>query len=167
MLALALAAIAALTFSAPALAAPKPDPAPAAAAPAKPEAPDPAAFLAENAKAPGVITLPSGLQYKVIKSGDAKGPTPKPGDAVKVNYEGKLQDGTVFDSSFQRGKPALMPLGGLIPAWMEALPLMRPGDEWVLYVPPDLGYGPEGQGPIPANSVLIFKIDFLGMLSAD
>jgi len=167
MKALALAAIAAVAVTAPALAAPVPKtsapPAPAAA----PAAPDPAAFLAQNAKAPGVTTLPSGLQYKVLKAGDAKGPSPKPGDAIKVHYEGKLADGTVFDSSFQRGKPVLMPLGGLVPAWMEALPLMHPGDEWILYVPPDLGYGPEGQGPIPPNSVLIFRIQFLGMLSAD
>jgi FKBP-type peptidyl-prolyl cis-trans isomerase len=156
----ALAAIAAL--AGPAFAAPPAAPAPLAAA-----APDPGAFMAKNAKAPGVTTLPSGLEYRVIKGGDPQGPSPKPGDAIKVNYEGKLLDGTVFDSSFQRGKAALMPLGGLIPAWMEALPLMHPGDEWVLYVPPDLGYGPEGQGPIPANSVLIFRIQFLGMLSAD
>jgi len=160
MKALALATIAALAVTAPAFAAP-------AAAPAAAAAPDPAAFLAQNAKAPGVTTLPSGLQYKVVKAGDAKGPSPKPGDAIKVHYEGKLLDGTVFDSSFQRGKPALMPLGGLIPGWMEALPLMHPGDEWILYVPSDLGYGPEGQGPIPANSVLIFRIQLLGMLSAD
>ncbi len=157
----ALAAVAPLAIAAPAFAAP------AAAAPAAAAAPDPAAFLAQNAKAPGVATLPSGLQYKVVKAGDAKGPSPKPGDAIKVNYEGKLLDGTVFDSSFQRGKPVLMPLGGLVPAWMEALPLMHPGDEWILYVPPDLGYGPQGQGPIPANSVLVFRIQLLGMLSAD
>lgn len=161
MKAFALAPLVALLLAAPAFAAP---PATPAAAPAKP---DPAAFLAQNAKAPGVVTLPSGLQYKIVKSGDPKGPSPKPGDAIKVNYEGKLVDGTVFDSSFQRGKPVLMPLGGLIPAWMEALPLMHPGDEWMLYVPADLGYGAQGQGPIPANSPLIFRIQFLGMLSAD
>ena len=160
-----------LAFAAsPALAAPQ-SKAPATAAPAVAAAPaapaDPTAFLTQNAKAPGVVALPSGLQYKIVKSGDAKGPSPKAGDAIKVNYEGKLVDGTVFDSSFQRGKPILMPLGNLIPAWMEALPKMHPGDEWMLYVPPELGYGPEGQGPIPANSVLIFRIQFLGMLSAD
>ena len=88
-------------------------------------------------------------------------------DLIKVHYEGKLVDGTVFDSSFQRGKPALMPLGGLVPGWMEALPLMHPGDEWVLYLPPDLGYGADGQGPIPPNSVLIFRLQLLGVLSAD
>ena len=137
-----------------------PAPAPAAADPAT-------AFLATNAKAPGVVVLPSGLQYKVVKAGDPKGPSPKPGDAIKVHYEGKLVDGTVFDSSFQRGKPALMPLGGLVPGWMEALPLMHPGDEWVLYLPPDLGYGADGQGPIPPNSVLIFRLQLLGVLSAD
>lgn len=160
---LALAAIAALMVTSSAgAAAVAPAPAPAAA-----PSVDPAAFLARNAKAPGVTALPSGLQYKVVKAGDPKGPSPKPGDAIKVHYEGRLLDGTVFDSSFQRGKPALMPLGGLVPGWMQALPLMRPGDEWVLYLPPDLGYGPEGQGPIPPNSVLIFRIQLLGMLSAD
>jgi FKBP-type peptidyl-prolyl cis-trans isomerase len=154
----------ALTSIAPAaLAAPPSAPLPAAAVASA----DPAAFLAENAKAPGVVALPSGLQYKIVRSGDPKGPSPKDGDAIKVNYEGKLLDGTVFDSSFQRGKPVLMPLGSLIPAWMEALPKMRPGDEWVLYVPPELGYGPDGQGPIPPNSVLVFRIQLLGMLSAD
>ncbi len=159
-------AAAALVLAAPALAAAAPKaPAPAAAAVAP--VTDPAAFLAQNAKAPGVTSLPSGLQFKVVKAGDPKGPSPKPGDAIKVHYEGKLLDGTVFDSSFQRGKPALMPLGGLVPGWMEALPMMHPGDEWVLYLPPDLGYGPEGQGPIPPNSVLIFRIQLLGMLSAD
>jgi FKBP-type peptidyl-prolyl cis-trans isomerase FklB len=160
MKALALAAALALASSTLAMAAPAPTP--AAAAPA-----DPASFLAQNAKTPGVIVLPSGLQYKVVKSGDPKGPSPKAGDAIKVNYEGRLVDGTVFDSSFQRGKAALMPLGGLIPAWMEALPHMHPGDEWILYAPPELGYGPDGQGPIPPNSVLVFRIQLVGMLSAD
>jgi FKBP-type peptidyl-prolyl cis-trans isomerase len=123
-------------------------------------------FLAANAHAAGVKTLPSGLQYKIVQSGPA-GPSPKPGDIIKVHYEGALTDGTVFDSSFARGKPALMPLANLVPAWMEALPLMRVGDEWMLYVPPDLGYGAEGAGPIPPNSVLVFRVKLLGMLSAD
>jgi FKBP-type peptidyl-prolyl cis-trans isomerase FklB len=135
--------------------------------PAAPTADATAAWLAANAKQPGVVTTASGLQYKIVKSGDTKGPSPKEGDVIKVNYEGTLVDGTVFDSSFKRGKPALMPLGNLVPAWMEALPLMHPGDEWVLYVPPALGYGPEGRGPIPPNSVMIFKLQLLGMLSAD
>lgn len=123
-------------------------------------------FLAKNAAAPGVRTLASGLQYKVLQSGPA-GPSPKPGDIVKVHYEGSLTSGEVFDSSFARGKPALMPLADLVPAWMEALPLMHVGDEWILYAPPSLGYGAEGAGPIPPNSVLIFRIKLLGMLSPD
>ena len=123
-------------------------------------------FLAKNAKAPGVVTLPSGLQYKVVASGPA-GPSPKAGDILKVHYEGSLVSGQVFDSSFARNKPALLPLDGLVPGWMEALPKMKVGDEWMLYLPPSLGYGPEGQGPIPPNAVLIFRIKLLGMLSPD
>jgi FKBP-type peptidyl-prolyl cis-trans isomerase FklB len=126
----------------------------------------PAAFLAANAKKPGVQTLPSGLQYKVVASGPA-GPSPKPDDMIKVHYEGALTNGQVFDSSFARNKPLLMPLANLVPAWMEALPRMHVGDEWMLYVPPELGYGPQGQGPIPPNAVLIFRVKLLGMLSAD
>lgn len=123
------------------------------------------AFLAANAKLPGVKTLPSGLQYKVVKSGPA-GPSPKEGDAIKVHYEGKLVDGTTFDSTFG-SKPMLAPLDGLVPGWMEAIPLMHVGDEWTLYVPPSLGYGERGAGPIPPNSALVFRIQLLGMLSAD
>ena len=124
-------------------------------------------FLARNAKEPGVQTLPSGLQYKVVTAGPANGPSPKPGDIIKVHYEGKLVSGEVFDSSFDRGKPLIMPLGGLVPAWMEALPRMKVGDEWMLYAPPELGYGADAAGPIPPNSVLIFRIKLLGMLAAD
>jgi peptidylprolyl isomerase/FKBP-type peptidyl-prolyl cis-trans isomerase FklB len=83
---------------------------------------------------------------------------------VKVNYEGKLINGTVFDSSFQRGEPADLPLQGLIPGWVEALQLMHPGDEWMLYVPPELGYGANSPDPIPPNSVLVFRIQLLGVL---
>jgi FKBP-type peptidyl-prolyl cis-trans isomerase len=137
-------------------------PAPAPAAPAE----SGADFLAKNAKAPGVKALPSGLQYKVVQSGPA-GPSPKPGDIIKVHYEGTLVSGQVFDSSFARGKPVLFPLADLVPAWMEALPMMRVGDEWMLYAPPELGYGAAGAGPIPPNSVLIFRIKLLGMLSPD
>jgi FKBP-type peptidyl-prolyl cis-trans isomerase FklB len=123
-------------------------------------------FLAKNARAPGVKSLPSGLQYKIVQSGPA-GPSPKPGDIIKVHYEGSLVSGKVFDSSFERNRPALMPLGDLVPAWMEALPLMRVGDEWMIFAPPELGYGAAGAGPIPPNSVLIFRIKLLGMLSTD
>ncbi len=122
------------------------------------------AFMTVNAKAPGVLTLPSGVQYKVIATGPADGVRPSPGDEVKVNYEGKLLDGKVFDSSFARGAPADFPLGGLIPAWVEALQRMRPGDEWILYVPPTMGYGDKASGPIPPNSLLIFRIQLLGVL---
>ena len=121
-------------------------------------------FMAANAKAPGVRALPSGVQYKIVASGPAGGLRPGPGDEVKVNYEGKLLSGKVFDSSFERGTPADFPLGGLIPAWVEALQQMRPGDEWVLYVPPSMGYGDKAAGPIPPNSVLIFRIQLLGVL---
>jgi peptidylprolyl isomerase/FKBP-type peptidyl-prolyl cis-trans isomerase FklB len=123
------------------------------------------AFLAQNAKKPGVHVLPDGLQFQVVQSGPASGLRPALGDEVKVNYEGKLIDGTVFDSSYERGQPAAMPLKGLIPAWQEALPLMRPGDVWMLYVPPKLGYGEKGAGDtIPPNAALIFKIELIDFL---
>lgn len=121
-------------------------------------------FLANNAKQPGVRVLPSGIQYKVVRSGPAHGDRPQKTDEVKVNYEGKLLDGTVFDSSFARGQPAAMPLAQLIPGWIEALQLMHPGDEWVLYIPPALAYGAEGGGAVPPNSTLIFRIELLGFL---
>jgi FKBP-type peptidyl-prolyl cis-trans isomerase len=121
-------------------------------------------FLAANGKQPGVVTLPSGLEYKIVRSGPADGAHPAPGDEMKVNYEGKLLDGKVFDSSFARGEPADLPLAGLIPGWLEALPMMRAGDEWILYVPPALGYGPHSPDAIPPNSLLIFRIQLLGVL---
>jgi len=121
-------------------------------------------FLAQNAHQPDVHVLPSGLQYKVVRSGPADGLRPKLGDEVKVNYEGKLVDGRVFDSSYQRGVPAAMPLKGLIKGWQEALQLMRPGDEWILYIPPELGYGAEGAGEIPPGAALIFRIELIGVL---
>lgn len=124
------------------------------------------AFLDKNATAEGVKALPSGLQYKVVRSGPATGMRPQETDEVKVHYEGKFLDGKVFDSSYERGQPAAMPLRALIPAWVEALQLMRPGDEWILYVPPALGYGEEGAGggAIPPNSVLIFRIELIDVL---
>ena len=133
--------------------------------------PDPAAaqgkaFLETNAKAPGVVSLPSGLQDKIIKSGPATGLKPGPAAEVKVHYEGKLISGQVCDSSYERGTPAALPLPALIPAWIEALQLMRPGDVWMLYVPSELGYGDAGAGDIPPNSALIFKIELIGILPA-
>lgn len=125
------------------------------------------AFLATNAKAPGVVTTASGLQYKVVKSGPKTGPSPKVGDIIKVHYEGKLLDGTVFDSSFARGKAAIMPADGLVPGWMEALPMMHVGDEWTLYLPASLGYGDRAAGPIPPGSVMVFRLQLIDMLSVD
>jgi FKBP-type peptidyl-prolyl cis-trans isomerase len=126
------------------------------------------AFMEKNAQAEGVQTLPSGVQYQVVRSGPAEGLKPGPNDEVKVHYEGKLVSGKVFDSSYERGQPAAMPLPALIPAWKEALQLMRPGDEWILYVPPEMGYGAEGAGggEIPPNSVLIFRIELIDVLPA-
>ena len=126
------------------------------------------AYMTANAKAPGVKALPSGVQYKIVRSGPADGLKPGPEDEVKVHYEGKLASGKVFDSSYERGQPAAMPLPALIPAWKEALQQMRPGDEWVLYVPPEMGYGEEGAGggEIPPNSVLIFRIELIDVLPA-
>ena len=118
-------------------------------------------FMAATAKEPGVKMLPSGVLYRVVSAGPADGPRPGPNDEVKVNYEGKLLSGKVFDSSFARGEPANFPLTGLIPAWVEALQQMRPGDVWMLYVPPAQGYGDKDAGPIPPNSVLIFKVQLL------
>ena len=126
-----------------------------------------AAFMSKNAHQPGVVALPSGLQYKIVHSGPADGPHPAQGDEIKVAYTGSLVSGDVFDSTRSTGQPAVMPLDGLVPGWMEALPKMRPGDEWLLYVPPKLGYGPDGRPPvIPANSVLVFDLQLVGVLKA-
>jgi FKBP-type peptidyl-prolyl cis-trans isomerase len=135
----------------------------AAAQDSKPT-PEGQAFLDKMAKKPGVKVLADGLMYEVLQSGPAGGSRPQKGDEIKVNYEGRLVDGTVFDSSYERGQPAAMPLEHLVPGWEEALPLMRPGDVWMLYLPPKLGYGAQGQGPIPPNAVLIFKIELIDFL---
>lgn len=123
-------------------------------------------FLATNAKAPGVVVLASGLQYKIVHAGPATGMKPQLSDEVKVHYEGKLISGKVFDSSYDRGQPAAMPLKGLVAGWQEALQLMRPGDEWILYVPAKLGYGDEGAGggEIPGGAALIFRIELIDVL---
>lgn len=120
-----------------------------------------AAFMAENARQEGVETLPSGVQYRVVRAGSPGAAQPDSNDLVRVHYEGSLLDETVFDSSYQRGVPSAMPLDQLIPAWQEAIPQMRVGDEWTLWVPPEQGYGEAGSGPIPPNSVLIFRIELL------
>ena len=118
-------------------------------------------FLIKNGKEEGVVTTPSGLQYKVVESGPAGGTSPDSNDLVRVHYEGTLTDGTVFDSSFERGTPAVFSPDAVVPGWTEALQLMKPGDEWLLYLPPALGYGDRQAGPIPANSVLVFRLKML------
>lgn len=123
------------------------------------------AFFAANKAKPGVITLPDGLQYKVLTEG--KGAQPKEGDTITVNYSGKFLDGKEFDSSYKRGKPAVFTLSkDLIPAWVEALKLMKAGSTWEIYVPASLGYGDRGVGPIGPNQVLIFKIELLSVKPA-
>lgn len=119
------------------------------------------AFLAANKTKEGVITLPSGLQYKVLKQGD--GPKPTTNDKVVCNYQGTLVNGTEFDSSYKRGEPATFPVTGVIKGWTEALQLMPVGSKWQLYIPSDLAYGPSGRGPIPPNSTLIFDIELLSI----
>lgn len=123
-----------------------------------------AAFMAKNGKAPGVQTLPSGVQYKVVQSGPEGGVHPTLNDEVKVHYELKLLSGEVIDSSFERGAPEVMDLRNLVGAWKEALPKMKPGDEWTIWAPPAMGYGEEDNGPIPANSVLVFRVQLIGVL---
>ena len=115
-------------------------------------------FLVRNAAAKRVVTTPSGLQYYVVKSGPATGRSPVDGDTVNFDYEGKLTTGEVFDSSFARGEPLVGGVGDFVPGFTEALKLMRPGDEWIVWIPPALGYGDKASGPIPANSVLRFRL---------
>jgi FKBP-type peptidyl-prolyl cis-trans isomerase FklB len=119
-----------------------------------------ATFLAENAKKPGVVTLPSGLQYRVITEGTGK--KPQLTSTVKTHYTGRLLDGTEFDSSRKHGQPAEFPCNGVIPGWTEALQLMKAGSKWELYIPSNLAYGEQGAGNvIPPNATLIFEIELL------
>ena len=106
-----------------------------------------------------MITRQSGLQYEVIEEGDGAKPTAR--DKVTVHYKGELTDGTVFDSSYERGEPTTFPVNRVIPGWTEGLQLMRVGSKYKFYIPPDLGYGSRGQGPIPPNSALIFQVELL------
>jgi len=142
-----LIAVAALMFASPASAAPVP--------PETPAGPD---FLVQNAKAKGVITTASGLEYFIVKSGPATGPQPKAQDTATFDYEVKLLNGQVIDSSYARGEPLTGNVGSFVPGFSEALELMRPGDEWIVWVPPQLRYGAKDKGPIPANSVLRFRL---------
>ncbi|MGC1128011.1 MAG: FKBP-type peptidyl-prolyl cis-trans isomerase, partial [Candidatus Acidiferrales bacterium] len=120
------------------------------------------AFLDANKSKEGVVTLPSGLQYKILTAGT--GPKPAAADSVICNYRGTLINGTEFDSSYKRGQPATFPVGGVIRGWTEALQLMPVGSKWQLFVPPDLAYGARGNGPsIGPNSTLVFEVELLSI----
>ncbi len=120
------------------------------------------AFLAQNKARPGVVTLPSGLQYEVITEGT--GPTPKATDMVTTHYRGTLIDGTEFDSSYKRGEPVTFSVGGVIKGWTEALQLMKVGSKWKLYIPSELAYGAQQRGQhITPNSTLLFEIELLAI----
>jgi len=121
------------------------------------------AFLAANKSKEGVVTLPSGLQYKILKEGT--GPKPTATDSVVCNYKGTLINGTEFDSSYKRGEPATFPVTGVIKGWTEALQLMPVGSKWQLFIPSDLAYGPRGTpgGPIGPNATLIFEVELISI----
>jgi len=119
------------------------------------------AFLAENGKKAGVVTLPSGLQYKVLKEGSGKKPSEK--DTVTVHYRGTLLDGTEFDSSYSRKEPAVFRADHVIAGWKEALQLMKTGSKWITFIPPSLAYGEKGTGRIGPNSTLIFDIELISV----
>jgi FKBP-type peptidyl-prolyl cis-trans isomerase FklB len=121
------------------------------------------AFLAENRKQPGVVSLPSGLQYQILK--ESTGVKPAATDKVKVHYTGTLLDGTVFDSSVQRGEPLEISVNGVIPGWIEALQLMPVGSKWKLFIPSHLAYGDNPAGPsIKPGSTLIFEVELLDIV---
>lgn len=122
------------------------------------------AFLEENGAREEVVTLDSGLQYEVLEAGE--GTRPEATDTVTTHYEGRLIDGTVFDSSYRRGEPASFPLNRVIPGWTEGLQLMSPGAKYRLYVPAELAYGDRAAGSIPPNSTLIFDVELLEVESA-
>ncbi len=120
------------------------------------------AVLAANATKEGVVTLPSGLQYKVITPGS--GASPKASDTVTVHYRGRLIDGTEFDSSYKRNEPTSFPVGGVIPGWTEALQLMKVGAKWELYIPAKIAYGDRGAGGvIPPGATLVFEVELLSI----
>lgn len=122
------------------------------------------AFLAQEARVPGVVTLPSGVMYKLVSRSTHPGNQPTVADNVTINYEGRLISGQVFDSSYARNEPANFPLGRLIDAWQQVIPLMHVGDEIVLYTPPSSAYGDRDMSPdIPPNSTLIFRVQLLGI----
>ena len=119
------------------------------------------AFLAANKSQQGVVTLPDGLQYKILKEGD--GPKPNAEDSVVCNYKGTLLNNTEFDSSYKRGQPATFPVSGVIKGWTEVLQMMPVGSKWQIFVPPDLAYGARGNGGIGPSATLIFEIELLSI----
>jgi FKBP-type peptidyl-prolyl cis-trans isomerase len=120
-----------------------------------------ARFLATNAKRKGVVTTASGLQYRIVRPGS--GASPRPTDEVTVNYRGSLLDGTVFDSSYERGQPVTFPVDHVIKGWQEALVMMKPGAKWELYIPPGLAYGDDSPPQIPPGSLLKFEVELLSV----
>jgi FKBP-type peptidyl-prolyl cis-trans isomerase len=120
-------------------------------------------YLAKNGLQPGVVTTPSGLQYKVLTPGDDSAPAVLPSDSVTVNYRGTLIDGSEFDSSYTRGTPATFRADGVIKGWQEALVLMKPGAKWQLVIPPELAYDARAQPGIPAGSLLIFDVELMSV----
>jgi hypothetical protein len=124
-----------------------------------------AAFLADNKGRKGIVTLPSGLQYEILKGG--KGPRPKPSDVVAVHFRGTHLDGGEFDKSDPAQGPLTFPIPEVVPAWQEALPLMAVGSKWRLWVPPEIGYGEEGSLPvIEPNELLVFEIELVEIQTA-
>ena len=119
------------------------------------------AFLEENKKKEGIKTLPNGLQFKVLAEGSGK--APQATDTVTVNYKGTLVNGTEFDNSYKRGKPTTFQVGKVIKGWTEALQLMKEGSRWQVFIPPQLGYGESGAGPVPPNSTLIFEVELISV----
>ena len=118
-------------------------------------------FLEENALRESVVSLPSGLQYEILEAGD--GALPTDNSRVTVHYEGRLTDGSVFDSSYRRNQPATFGVRQVISGWTEALQLMPQGSKWRLFIPSELGYGARGAGSIPPNAVLVFDVELLGI----
>ncbi len=121
-------------------------------------------YLAEVGREPGVVTLPDGLEYRVLQSGLVTGQSPRASDRVVVNYEARLPSGELVDSSYARGEPSTFQVDAVVKAWTEALQLMKPGDVWMLYAPAGLAYGDDGAGPVPPGSALVFKVELIRVL---
>jgi FKBP-type peptidyl-prolyl cis-trans isomerase len=122
-------------------------------------------FLTQNAKKPGIIITPSGLQYEILI--ETNGPKPSFDDIVRIHYEGRLADGTLFDSTYEYGQPAEFPLNRVIPGWSEGLQLMSAGSKYKFYIPSEIGYGPSGGGPIPPYATLVFIVELLDIIKGE